>query len=89
MNVVLMMQVTYYCTDLLGMPATLVGSLLMASKVVDACTDLIAGYIIDHTHTKWGKARPYEIFIVLTWVGTVFLFSVPNFGTVGKAVYVG
>lgn len=88
LNVVLMFQITYYCTDILSMPSALVGTLLMASKVLDAFTDLIAGYIIDRTHTKLGKARPYDFFIPLLWIGTILLFSVPNFGVVGKAVYI-
>ncbi len=87
-NMVLMMQITYYCTDLLGLPVSLVGTLLLASKVVDACTDLIFGYVIDRTRTRWGKARPYEVFIALLWIGTVLLFSVPDFGITGKIVYV-
>ena len=87
-NTVLMLQITYYCTDMLGLAPTLVGTMLMASKVLDAFTDLIAGYIVDKTNTRWGKGRPYDIAISLTWLCTVLLFSTPNFGTVGKAVYV-
>lgn len=88
LNVVLILQLTYYCTDILGMAPALVGTLLLASKVFDGFTDLIAGTIIDKTHSRWGKARPYDIFLPLMWIGTVLLFSVPNFGTVGKAVYI-
>ena len=88
LNVVLIMQLTYYCTDLVGMSPTLVGTLLLASKIFDGFTDLFVGFIIDKTHTKLGKARPYEIFIVFIWVLTVFLFSIPNLSTTGKAIYV-
>lgn len=88
LNVVLIMQLTYYCTDMLGMPATLVGTLLLASKLFDGVTDLFVGYIIDKTHTKFGKARPYEICIVLVWLFTILLFSTPDFGQTGKAVFV-
>ena len=35
LNVVLILQLTYYCTDILGMPAPLVGTLLLASKIFD------------------------------------------------------
>ncbi len=87
-NFLLMGQITYYCTDLLGMPAATVGILLLVSKVFDAFTDVMAGYIIDRTNTKWGKARPFDIFMPLTWVSTVLLFSTPNFGMVGKCIYV-
>lgn len=88
LNVVLSLQLTYYCTDILGMAPSLVGTLLLASKVFDGVTDLIAGTIIDKTHSRWGKARPYDIFLPLMWIGTILLFSVPNFGIVGKAVYI-
>ena len=88
LNVVLILQLTYYCTDILGMAPSLVGTLLLASKVFDGVTDLIAGTIIDKTHSRWGKARPYDIFLPLMWIGTILLFSVPNFGIVGKAVYI-
>lgn len=88
LNVVLILQLTYYCTDILGMAPSLVGTLLLASKVFDGVTDLIAGTIIDKTHSHWGKARPYDIFLPLMWIGTILLFSVPNFGIVGKAVYI-
>lgn len=88
LNVILIMQLTYYCTDMLGMGATLVGTLLLASKIFDGVTDLFVGFIIDATHTKWGKARPYEIFIVFVWGLTVLLFSAPEMSTTGKAIFV-
>lgn len=78
LNVVLVGYITYYCTDMLGLNALTVGTMLLASKVIDAITDLTAGYIIDKTHTRWGKARPYEIFIIFEWVFTVLMFNVPD-----------
>lgn len=64
-----------YCTDTLGMKAAMVGTLLMASKILDGFTDLIAGYVVDNTNTRWGKARPYELCIILAWICTVLLYS--------------
>ncbi|WP_458459612.1 MFS transporter [Pseudobutyrivibrio sp.] len=87
-NVILIMQLTYYCTDMLGMKAALVGALLLASKLFDGVTDIVVGFIIDKTHTKWGKARPYEICIIFVWLFTILMFSTPNFGTVGKAIFI-
>ena len=67
---------------LLHRPARLnpaiVGSLLLASKIIDAFTDLGFGYILDKTHTRWGKARPYEVFVVLMWAFTILMFNVPR-----------
>jgi Na+/melibiose symporter-like transporter len=80
---------TLYCTDVLGLPAALVGTLLMASKIFDGITDLFAGYIIDNTNTKLGKARPYELCIFGVWICTLLLFSVPpSFSITVKAVWV-
>lgn len=87
-NVILIMQLTYYCTDMLGMGAALVGTLLLASKLFDGVTDLCVGYIIDRTNTKWGKARPYEICIVFVWLLTILMYSTPEIGTTGKAIFV-
>lgn len=64
-----------YCTDMLGMPAVLVGTLLMASKIFDGITDLIAGWVVDNTNTKLGKGRPYELCLIGAWVCTYALFA--------------
>ena len=88
LNVILIMQLTYYCTDMLGMKATLVGTLLLVSKLFDGVTDLLVGFVIDKTNTRFGKARPYEICIVFVWLLTILMFTTPNFGTTGKAVFI-
>lgn len=88
-NSLLLMQATFYATQSLGLSAGLVGTLFLVSKIFDGVTDLIAGYIIDKTHTKWGKARPYELFLIPTWILTVIFFSTPaSLGTAGKVVWV-
>ena len=67
-----------YATDTLGMPVALVGALMLASRLLDAFTDLFIGLLVDKTKTKLGKGRPYEFFIIITWVLTWVLFSVPG-----------
>lgn len=80
-QVVMMGFLTIYCTNALGMDAALVGVILMATKIFDGFTDLIAGYIVDNTNTKWGKGRPYEICIIGLWVATWLCFFVPESAT--------
>ena len=88
-NAMLLMQITFYATESVGLSAGVVGMLLLVSKLFDGVTDLVAGFIIDKTHTRWGKARPYELFLIPTWVLTVLLFSTPNnLSLTGKAVYI-
>lgn len=85
----LLMHVSFYCTSVLGMPAILVGTLFMVSKILDSITDLIAGFIIDRTQTRWGKGRPYEIFMLFLWLSTWLLFSCPvEFSMVAKSIWV-
>lgn len=80
--------ITYFSTDVLGLPSGLVGLLLLLSKIFDGVTDILAGYLIDRTNTKWGKARPYDITFAFYAVATLILFSIPNIGTVGTAILV-
>lgn len=79
---------TYYCTDILGLSATLIGTLLLATKVFDGVTDIIAGFMIDRTNTRWGKARPYQLAILPVWILTIMIFSVPEIGTTGQCIYI-
>lgn len=85
----LMGYTAYYCTDVVGMNPTLVGILLMVSKLFDGFTDLVVGFVIDRTNTKLGKARPYELTIILLWIFSVMLFATPSdFSQIGKAIWV-
>ena len=60
----------------------------MASKILDAVTDALVGFVIDRTNTKWGKGRPYEIFMLFLWLSTWMMFSTPvGFSTVGKCIW--
>ncbi|WP_242622772.1 MFS transporter [Lachnoclostridium sp. Marseille-P6806] len=78
-----------YCTDTLKVNPALVSVLLMASKVVDGITDAVAGFLVDKTKTRWGKARPYEVFIVGFWLCTWLLFSTPvGWSQTVKAVWI-
>lgn len=79
---------TIFAVNTLKMDPTLVGGLLLASKLIDGVTDLIAGYIVDRTSTKWGRGRPYEWCIVGMWLSTLLLFATPNGSTVVKAIWI-
>lgn len=48
-----------YYTNVVGANAAAAASMIAVSKLLDGISDLIMGYIIDHTHSKWGKARPW------------------------------
>ena len=69
---------TYYLTDSALLGAGVVGAMIACAKIIDLITDFVAGFIIDHTHSKWGKARPYSIASIFMWAALVLLFSVPE-----------
>lgn len=88
-NVLLMGYFMFYCTNTLHLNPVTVGLLLGASKIVDAITDIFAGYIVDITNLKMGKGRPYELTIIGTWVCTFFMFNCPaGFSETAKYVWV-
>ena len=72
-------QMTYFYTNKVGMAAAAIGTMLLIAKVVDAITDLIMGKIVDNTNTKYGKARPWLLrMIVPVMFAIVLLFTVPK-----------
>lgn len=75
---VLISYITFYCTNVLGLNAAVIGTLFMASKLIDGFTDVLAGYIVDKTNTKIGRGRPYELALIGMGICTILLFSVPT-----------
>lgn len=74
MNLIVISYFTLYASTVLGLNVALVGTILMASKIFDGVTDVVAGYIIDNTNTRWGKGRPYEVAIIGVVISTVLLY---------------
>ena len=54
--------VMIYLTDTVGLNAGVIGTLIMVSKFFDGFTDIIFGNLMDKTHSKMGKARPWMLF---------------------------
>jgi len=73
----------YYLQFTLLIPAIAVTAIMTAARVWDAFNDPIMGTIVDRTRTKWGKCRPYLIFVPsIIFVVTVLCFV--NFGYYGQ-----
>ena len=78
----------FFYTDVFGIPAAAVGTMFLISRFWDAVNDPMMGIIADRTETKWGKFRPYLIWmsLPLAIIGVV-TFTTPNFSMTGKIVY--
>lgn len=86
---ILMAFLVYFYTDVIGMNAAVVGMVILVSKVMDGISDLIGGNIVDHTHTKAGKARPWYLRLAIPMaLAYILLFTVPNWSTGGKIAYI-
>lgn len=83
--VALLGYVSYFAVNVLGLSSLLVGNLLLVSKIFDGITDIIAGFLIDHTNTRFGKARPYDWAYGGFCLAAVALFCIPKMGTVAMA----
>ena len=79
---------TIYCTDVAGIAAGVVGTLMLIARLFDGVSDLFMGIIIDKTNTRWGKARPWVLWSAPPLViSLIMIFTVPDLGANGKAIY--
>jgi len=77
-----------FYTDVFGLPAAAMGTMLLVTRIWDAVNDPIMGMIADRTKSRWGKFRPYLIALALPLaIGGVLTFTTPDFGTTGKLIY--
>ncbi len=93
LNAVLASYLLPYYTDVLNLQVLWGGVFItvfpIVSKIIDAVTNVVMGYIIDRTKTKQGKARPWLLLSApLLAVTGVLLFTVPNGNDIVKAVWV-
>lgn len=78
-NAVMATYLNVYYTDVLGLGGLFLVVFPVISKVIDAVTNVIMGYVIDRTRTKQGKARPWLLLSApLVAVTGVLLFVVPS-----------
>lgn len=83
LNAVLNSYLNVYYTDVLKLTGVWGGMFLMVfplvSKLIDAVTNVVMGYIIDHTKSRRGKARPYLLLAApLLMITGILLFVVPQ-----------
>ena len=93
LNAVLATYLNVYYTDVLKLTHVWGGAFLVifpiVSKIIDAATNVVMGYIIDRTHTKEGKARPWLLLSapLLTITG-ILLFTVPSGSETVQVIWV-
>jgi len=78
----------YFYTDVVGLPAAVVGTMFLVTRIWDAINDPLMGMIADRTNTTIGKFRPYLLWLAIPFgVLGVLTFTTPEFGSSGKIIY--
>ena len=93
LNAVLATYLNVYYTDVLKLTHVWGGAFLVifpiVSKIIDSVTNVVMGYIIDRTHTKEGKARPWLLLSApLLTVTGILLFTVPSGSETVQVIWV-
>lgn len=77
-----------FYTDVFGIPAGVAGTLFVVSRLWDAINDPMMGAIADRTKTRWGRYRPWLIWMIVPLIAAgVLTFSTPDLPEGGKIVY--
>lgn len=84
----IMLFVNYFYTDIFGLAPALVGVLLLSVRVIDAVTDPIMGAIADRTRSKYGRFRPWLLWIAFPYaLFSILMFTTPDWSYNSKVIY--
>ena len=77
-----------FYTDVFGISAAAAGSMLFAIKILNAFTDPFIGAAADRTKSRFGKFRPYLIWVAVPLAAAgVLTFTTPHLAGTGKLVW--
>ena len=83
-----MLFLTFFYTDIFGIPPAFVGTMFLAVRLIDAITDPLMGAMTDRTQTRYGKFRPYLLWFALPFgLFSVLAFTTPDLSEQGKMIY--
>ena len=77
-----------FYTDVFGLPAAVVGTMFLITRIWDSAFDPIVGVVADRTHSRWGKFRPSLLWLAVPFgIIGVLTFVTPDWSPTGKLVY--
>ena len=80
--------ILFFYTDILIIGEAAAAAIMIAARIWDALNDPMMGTIVDRTHTRFGKMRPYLLFVSAPLaLATCLLFLTPNFSLGGRIAY--
>ena len=85
---VISLYLLYFYTDVMELDPVAIAAMFVVCRVIDAVTDVLVGFAIDKTKSRWGKSRPWFLFGAIPFAVSAFLaFSVPDITPDGKLIY--
>lgn len=82
------MYLLFFYTDIFGIPAAAVGTMFLVTRIWDAVNDPLVGILADRTESRWGKFRPYLLWVAVPFgILGVLTFTSPGFGASGRLVW--
>ncbi|MDP4239038.1 MAG: MFS transporter [Bacteroidota bacterium] len=82
------MYLLFFYTDIIGLPAAAIGTMLLVTCLWNTFLDPFIGVICDRTNSRWGKFRPYILWMTIPFgICAVLTFTSPAFGITGKLIY--
>lgn len=77
-----------FYTDVFGLSAAAVGTMMLVTRLIDAFSDPLMGAIADRTNTRFGKFRPYLLWGIIPMIAAgVLTFTVPDVSEGNKLIW--
>ena len=78
----------YYYISIVKLPAEAVGTIFLVARLLDAVIDALVGIAVDRTRSRWGRTRPYILFMGLPYALVfVAVFMVPDWSQNAQLIY--
>lgn len=82
------MYLLIFYTDIFGISAAAAGTMFLVTRIWDSCFDPVVGILADRTSSKYGKFRPYLLWVAVPFgIIAIFTFYTPSFLEGGKLIY--
>lgn len=80
---------TLFYTDYVGINPAVIGIIMLVSRCFDGFSDMVMGIIVERTNSKWGKSRPWILWMSVPYaLSAILLFTVPHSTAMVQAIYI-
>lgn len=80
----------YFYTDVYGIPVAVAGTIVLVARCIDAVDAPAWGIIMDRTRSRWGKYRPWFLWLAVPYaVFGALTFLTPDLSSKAKVLYAG